>query len=143
MLLRKRERLIRRILIVEDEPLVAFDNERLLVDEGYEVVATVDTVADAVRIIGEEELHLVLTDLTLAGGGDGTDVARAAMARSIPALFVSGSCPVDARSLAIGCLTKPYSDKMLKAALASIEKMLLGEMPKKVPGGLSLYAPSC
>ena len=38
MLFGKRERLIRRILIVEDEPLVAFDNEYLLKDAGYEVV---------------------------------------------------------------------------------------------------------
>jgi CheY-like chemotaxis protein len=40
MLFGKRERAIRRILIVEDEPLVAFDNEHLLRECGYEVVAT-------------------------------------------------------------------------------------------------------
>ena len=49
MLFGKRERTIRRILVVEDEPLVAFDNEHMLQDAGYEVVATVDTLADAAR----------------------------------------------------------------------------------------------
>ena len=54
MLFGKRERLIRRILIVEDEPLVAFDNEHTLTDAGYEVVATVDSYADAAEVIEAE-----------------------------------------------------------------------------------------
>ena len=78
MLFGKRERTIRRILIVEDEPLVAFDNEHMLSEAGYEVVDTVDNLADATRVILEQELDLVLTDIKLSGDGDGMDVARAA-----------------------------------------------------------------
>src|SRR3546814_8250326 len=74
MLFGKRERIIRRILIVEDEPLVAFDNEYLLSEEGYEVVATVDSVADALGVIDKEPLDLVLSDIKLSGAGDGIDV---------------------------------------------------------------------
>src|SRR4051812_33427823 len=63
MLFGKRERAIRRIVIVEDEPLVAFDNEHLLRESGYEVVATVDSLAEAVRVLGEDDdIHLVLCD---------------------------------------------------------------------------------
>ena len=51
MLFAKRERRIRRILIVEDEALVAFDNEHGLTEAGYEVVATVDCLADAAAVI--------------------------------------------------------------------------------------------
>ena len=40
MLFGKRNRVVKRILIVEDEPLTAFDNETMLTDAGYEVVAT-------------------------------------------------------------------------------------------------------
>jgi response regulator of citrate/malate metabolism len=65
MLFGKRERLIRRILVVEDEPLVAFDNEHLLSDAGYDVVGTVDNLADASRLIEEEEIDLVLSDVCL------------------------------------------------------------------------------
>src|SRR3712207_9480054 len=89
MLFGKRERTIRRILIVEDEPLVAFDNEHMLSEAGYEVVDTVDNLADATRVILEQELDLVLTDIKLSGDGDGMDVARAAAAGSVPALFRS------------------------------------------------------
>lgn len=139
MLFGKRERLIRRILLVEDEPLTAFDTEHLLGEAGYEVVATVDSLADASRVIDAEDLDLVLSDISLSGDGDGTDVARAAAARGVPVLFVTGHCPAEAQSLAIGCLVKPHTDRMLKNALAAVEGKLQGKPPKKLPTGLSLY----
>jgi CheY-like chemotaxis protein len=126
--------------VVEDEPLVAFDNEHFLVEAGYEVVATVDSLADASRCMEEEgELHLVLTDITLSGDGDGTDVARAAGARGIPVLFVTAHSPIEAQALAVGWLAKPYSDKMLKSALEALETYLAGRRPKRLPAGLSLF----
>lgn len=142
MLFSKRERAIRRILLVEDEPLVAFDNEHLLSEAGYEVVATVDTLADAARVIETDELDLVLTDITLRGEGDGVEVARAAAARDIPVLFVTGNCPVEARSLAVGCLAKPYNDKAMKAALDALDAKFQGKRLKTLPPGLSLYDPA-
>ena len=139
MLFSKRERAISRILVVEDEPLTAFDNEYSLRDAGYEVVATVDTLADAVAVIDREPLDLVMSDIRLNGDGDGMDVARAARAKSVPVLFVSGNCPVEAHALGVGCLAKPYSDKALKAALDALDRKLQGKAVKKVPAGLSLY----
>src|SRR4028118_820621 len=98
MLFGKRERAISRILVVEDEPLVAFDNEHLLQDAGYEVVGTVDSLDDARRLIEElEEIDLVLTDITLSGDGSGIEVAEAAFAKGVPVLFVTGSCPPNAK----------------------------------------------
>jgi DNA-binding response OmpR family regulator len=139
MLFGKRERTIRRIAIVEDEPLVAFDNEHMLSEAGYEVVATVDNLADAVRAIHEQELDLVLTDIKLNGEGDGMDVARAAAAKGVPVLFVTGNCPLEAHNLGVGCLAKPYTEKMMKAALQALDGKLQGRTPKKLPAGLSFY----
>jgi DNA-binding response OmpR family regulator len=139
MLFSKRERAIRRILIVEDEPLVAFDTEHSLSDAGYEVVGTVDTLADAVRVLGEEEVDLVLSDIQLSGEGDGMDVARAAAAKGVPVLFVTGNCPVEAQTLGIGCLAKPYTAKILKSALEALDRTLQGETVKRVPPGLKIY----
>ena len=139
MLFARRERAIRRIVIVEDEPLVAFDNEHLLREAGYEVVATVDTLADAVRVIGEEEIDLILSDIKLNGDGDGMDVARAAAAKGIPVLFVTGNCPDEARSLGVGCLAKPYTDKIMKNALDALDRKLQGKPVRRLPAGLSLY----
>jgi two-component system, response regulator PdtaR len=140
MLFGKREKAIKRILVVEDEPLVAFDNEHLLQDAGYEVVATIDNAADAERIIGEEEeIDLVLTDIRLAGEGDGVAVARAAFMKHVPVLFVTGACPADAQHLAIGCLAKPYTDKVLKTALDAVDAVLRGDPVKKAPAQLTIF----
>ena len=139
MLFGRRERRISRIMIVEDEPLVAFDNEYMLQDAGYEVVATVASVADALAVIAAQPLDLVLTDIALSGEGDGHDVARAAAEKDIPVLFVTGNCSEEAKSLALGCLSKPYGERILLGALDAIDAHLQGKAVKKVPDQLILY----
>jgi len=140
MIFAKKERAIQYILIVEDEPLVAFDNEHLLQDAGYEVVGTVDTAEEARRMIEEaEELDLVLADINLSDGS-GIEVAEAARARGVAVLFVTGNCPGEHRHLAVGCLSKPYSDRVLKNALDAIDGVLRGEAVKKTPHQLTIFA---
>lgn len=139
MLFEKRQRLLNRLLIVEDEPLTAFDNEHQLGEAGYEIVSTVDRVADAVRVIETEPLDLVLVDLRLSDG-EGTDVAVAAKQRGVPVLFVSGACPPDAGEMAIGCLDKPYSPRDLVRAIEAVEARLSGKRPRQPPPGLTLFA---
>ena len=139
MLFSKRERRLKRILIVEDEPLVAFDNEHSLREAGYEVVATVDTVADAVNAI-DEDVDLVLADVRLSDGGNGRDVARAAQEKGVPLIFVTGGCPDDARALAIGLLAKPYSQRDLLAAIETVDARLSGRKVRKPPRSFTLFA---
>lgn len=139
MLFGKKKRLIERLLIVEDEPLVAFDTEHFLRGEGFEIVATLDTVADALAAFEENgEIDLVLVDVALSDGS-GVEVAQAAHARGIQVLFVTGNCPGEARSLAAGCLAKPYPQRDLLAAIVAIEAVLEGQTPKKLPGSFSLF----
>jgi len=142
MLFSKRERAISRILIVEDEPLVAFDNEHMLSEAGYEVVATVDSLALAIAVIDGEPLDLVMSDIALNGEGDGVDVARAAAAKGVPVLFVSGACPAEGPGVGIGCLAKPYTDKILKAAIEVLDCALRGQEVNRLPPGLILYEQS-
>ena len=139
MLFGKRERLIRRILIVEDEPLVAFDSEHMLKEAGYIVVATVDTLDGARAVIDSEPLDLVLTDISLNGEGDGTGVARAARERGVPVLFVTARCIDEGPRLALGCLSKPFSERVLKGALEALDGHLQGRRRKKIPRQLTLY----
>lgn len=126
-------------MIVEDEPIVAFDNEHFLRDAGYQIIAAVDSYASAVAVLAEEQPDLILLDIRLAGERDGFDVARLAKGRGVPVLFVTGQCPEEARELSIGCLAKPYADRDLLAAIEAIDAQLRGRTPKKVPRGLSLY----
>ena len=135
----RKKRRIERLLVVEDEPLVAFDTEHFLSDSGFRIVATTDRVADAVEVIASgKAVDLVLVDVSLADG-TGLDVARAAFARAIPALFVTGNCPPEAQAFAAGCLDKPYRQRDLLAAIEAVEAVLDGRAPKRVPGGLRLF----
>lgn len=135
----RRKRLLERILVVEDEPLVAFDNEYFLTEEGYAVVATVDGVADAVSIIASgTPIDLVLTDISLADG-NGIDVARKAGEAGIHVLFVTGDCPADAKPHAHGWLAKPYRQHDLALAIRAIDDVVAGAEPGRLPDGLTLF----
>ena len=135
---RKQRRLV-RLLVVEDEPLVAFDTEHLLSEDGFTVVATVDKVIDAVALVGDgQAIDLVLTDVSLADGS-GIEVARAAAALGIPVLFVTGSCPGEAEALAAGCLSKPYTGRDLLSAIGAIEARIDGRNPRRLPQGFRLF----
>ncbi|WP_374147420.1 response regulator [Sphingomonas sp. 28-63-12] len=126
-------------MIVEDEPLIAFDNERFLSDEGFTIVATLDRVEDAVALIqGGGAIDMVLADISLSDGS-GIDVARAASAAGIAVLFVTGQCPAEAQTLADGCLGKPYNQRDLLLAIAAIEATHGGETPKRLPSGFTLF----
>lgn len=139
MVFGKRERQIRRILLVEDEPLVAFDNESTLADLGYDVVATVDSFDAAIELLDRAEIDLILSDLRLQGERTGIDLARAAKARGVPVLFATGHhLPDGAADLAIGVLHKPYSERTLRGALESIDRLLAGKEPRP-PKGMELF----
>lgn len=139
MLFTRKQRLINRLLIVEDEPLVAFDNEHALGEAGYHVVATVDRFRDAMAVIDTDEVDMILSDVALTGKRNGVDLARAVLPIGIRLLFVTGSCPIDAPEFSIGCLSKPYAQRDLIDSLTAIERALGGDVPKRLPAGLSLY----
>lgn len=138
-LFRRRKRRITRLLVVEDEPLIAFDNEYALKQADFEIVATVDNAEQAHPFIDPERIDAAVLDVGLAGEASGLDIASIARARDIPVLFVTGSCPDGARDYAYGCLNKPYLPGDLVAAIEAIDCILRGEAPKTVPAGLTLF----
>lgn len=140
MLFGKRPRHVKRILIVEDEPLTAFDTETMLSEAGYEVAATVDTFDDALAALDREEagIDLVVSDVRLNSDKSGVELAAEAKSRGIPVLFVTGYPPPNAAELALATLTKPYNDRSLKGALKAVEQLIGGEKPKSTKG-LQIY----
>lgn len=140
MLFGKRKRKVKRILIVEDEPLTAFDNETTLSDAGYEVVATLDSFGDAVKALEKGKVDLILSDVRLRSQQTGIDLAEAAKQRGVPTLFATGHAYPDANSVAVGCLMKPYSERQLKAAIDTVDRLLSGEKVRP-PKGLQLFDP--
>jgi CheY-like chemotaxis protein len=141
MLFGKRKRIVNRILIVEDEPLTAFDNEVMLGDLGYDVVATLDSFEDAIDQLDRERIDLILSDFRLKSRHTGLDLARAAKERGIPIIFSTAyQLPPESAKLAVGCIAKPYSERTLKLALNAVEKHLAGGRAKP-PKGVELFVP--
>jgi DNA-binding response OmpR family regulator len=138
MLFSKPKRVVKRILIVEDEPLTAFDNETTLRDAGYEVVGTIDAYDKAMAMLDSDEIDLILSDVRLASQQTGIDLARAARAHGVPTLFATGHPYTEAETVAIGCLMKPYTERQLKAALEIVDRHLQGEAVKP-PKGFQLF----
>ena len=139
MLFGKRKRIVNRILIVEDEPLTAFDNEVMIGDLGYEVVATLDSFEDAIELLDGEQVDLIVSDYRLSGERTGLDLARAAKGRNIPIIFSTGhELPPESVQLAVGCISKPYTERTLKLALNAVDKHLSGGRVKP-PKGVQLF----
>ena len=138
MLFGKRKQVVKRILIVEDEPLTAFDNENMLGDAGYEIVATVDDLEEALKVLEREEVHLILSDVRLRDDQTGIRLAQTAKKKGIPTLFATGHPYPGASKIAVGCLLKPYSERQLCKAIECVDRHLQGEKVK-APKGLELF----
>jgi len=138
MLFGKRKQIVKRILIVEDEPLTAFDNENILGDAGYEVVATVDDLHEALAVLEREEIHLIVSDLRLRKDQTGLELARAAKAKGVPTLFATGHAHPNASELGIACVMKPYTERQLCKAIECVDRHLQGEKVKP-PKGVELF----
>ena len=138
MLFGRRKQIVKRILIVEDEPLTAFDNENTLRDAGYEIVATVDDLDEALAVLDREIVHLILSDVRLRKDQTGVHLARVAKKRAIPTLFVTGHPHPAAGEIAVGCLTKPYTERQLLKAIDCVDRHLQGQKVK-APKGLELF----
>ena len=104
-----------RILIVEDDFLVAIDVETALLDAGFNVVGIAESADRAVEFAALQKPALILMDIRLAGGGDGIDAAiRIYREHGIRCVFASAHTDTIARSRAelaqpLGWLQKPYT----------------------------------
>lgn len=79
-----------RILIIEDEPIIAMDLQILVESAGHEVVGVASSEDEAVAIAERERPGLVLADVNLGHGGDGAMAVERILARhATPVIFVT------------------------------------------------------
>jgi CheY-like chemotaxis protein len=79
-----------RVLIIEDEPIIALDLENLVTELGHKVVAIAATRDEAVAKAHSERPGLVLADINLGEGGSGIDaVSEILSAFDIPVIFIT------------------------------------------------------
>lgn len=81
-----------RILIVEDEFVVALEIAAVLTDADFEVLDPAATVEDALQVIGSEAIDAAVLDCNL-GGRNVEDIASNLSKRQIPFVFVTGYGP--------------------------------------------------
>lgn len=79
-----------RILIVEDEPLIAMMLEDFLEVLGKELAGQADTVAEALAVIDRGGVDAAILDVNLRGGEKSWPVADALAAKGIPFVFATG-----------------------------------------------------
>jgi two-component system, response regulator PdtaR len=108
-----------RILIVEDEFLIAMELEYRLMEAGIAVVGTAVTAEEALAIAKSEKPDLAIMDIRLAGRRDGVDAAIELFSTyGIRSIFASAHADTDTRRRAapaspIGWLQKPYQAEEL------------------------------
>ena len=114
-----------RVLIVEDEFLIASYIADLVEDAGHEVAASVQTGEEALEQLAHGTLDLALLDIKLKGKMSGIEVGRVAQTGGTPHVFVSGSGDPATRSAAeainpMAFLQKPLDQSRLEAVFTVI-----------------------
>jgi PAS domain S-box-containing protein len=113
----------KKILIVEDERIVAEDIKNSVQNLGYEVLAVTSLGAEAVKIAGELVPDLVLMDIKLEGDIDGIEAANEIRSlRNIPVVYLTAHADENTLSRVkvsnpSGYIIKPFEDKELKTTL--------------------------
>lgn len=104
-----------KVVIAEDDYLVASQMEEALAEAGFNVVAVVSTAEEAIKAATEGQVSLVLMDVRLGGKRDGVDAAIELFGQhGIRSVFATAHADPDIRKRAekampAGWLQKPYS----------------------------------
>jgi PAS domain S-box-containing protein len=112
-----------KLLIVEDEPIVALDLKQELESLGCEVVGVAESADEALAVAELMHPDLALMDVRIVGSMDGIQTARLLRsAYQVPAIFLTSysddtTIARAAREMPYGYLTKPFQSRELKASL--------------------------
>ena len=112
-----------KVLIVEDESIVAMDLAAGLENDGYEVAGIADNAAEAMELFKEKEVDIILMDVHIIGKKDGIDTAADLLQqRSIPLIYLTAF--TDAKTIdraksthPAAFLAKPYSITNVRIAI--------------------------
>lgn len=109
------------VLIVEDEPVIALDIERIVGEMGHRVVGVAATRDAAVEMAASHKPGLILADVRLADGSSGADAARDILERvDVPVIFVTAypeRLLTGQKPEPTFLVTKPFAPETLKAVV--------------------------
>jgi DNA-binding LytR/AlgR family response regulator len=121
-----------RVLIVEDEAIIADDLNLILEDGGFEVLGPVDNAQDAFNILDKSSLELVLLDINIKGDIDGIEIGKKIKTKyKIPFIFITSYFDEETQKKVMsvepsGYIIKPFQEEevLINAKLALKKKSL-------------------
>lgn len=112
-----------RILIIEDEAIIALDLQTIVAEMGHAITGVAATRSDAVKLAARERPDLILSDIQLADGSSGIDAVNEILAAgsdrpvifitAFPERLLTGERPEPAF-----VITKPYSEEQIRSAVS-------------------------
>lgn len=119
----------KHILVVEDSPAIAMDEEHILQQLGYEVYGPIGTGAKAVQFAKTKKLDAVLMDIDLPGDMNGVMAAQEIhKIDEIPVIFVTGFKQIEVPQYHALCTKTVYIEKpYTKTEIANALEMVLME----------------
>lgn len=131
-----------RILIVEDEALVAMELRFVLEDLGHEVVGTAADSQTALTLAKETDVDLALVDIHLSDGPTGVSIGRElATDHKVAVLFMTANPGMvrDGVAGTIGVLSKPTDEQIVQNAVSYALSVREGAPTNMAPPQLQLF----
>ncbi|XPV68096.1 MAG: response regulator [Halarcobacter sp.] len=125
-----------KVLIVEDETIVALDTKSALIKLGFKITDTVTNYDEAIRSIQETSPDIILMDIYLKNSKDGIETAKdIKKIKNIPVIYLSAYCDDETIARAIktdpiAYLVKPFNRNELKSTIMLAIYKLQGEKEK-------------
>ena len=131
-----------RILIIEDEALVAMELRFVLEDLGHEVVDICATAKAALDKVRETDIDLALVDIHLSDGATGIELGRQlGQEMGVTVLFMTANPGMVREGVAgtIGVLSKPTDEHAVQTAVDYALRRRQGQPVDYAPPGLQLF----
>ncbi len=116
-----------RVLVVEDEPIIALNIQTILLDLGYRPVGPAGTISEAEALADQRRIDAAILDITLPDGKS-YDLAEQLVSRNVPVLFLTGAY-VETRSARLAnvpTMSKPFDLATFEQAMADMAAKVAG-----------------
>ncbi|MEM7688999.1 MAG: response regulator [Pseudomonadota bacterium] len=116
-----RSMLTSRVLVIEDEPIIALHLKNLLIDMGNDVAAIAGTAAEALASVEQTTPELILADINLADGSSGIEAVDAIMKEiDVPVIFITAfpeKLLTGERPEPVYVIAKPFNPEHVQATV--------------------------
>ncbi|SEP17552.1 Response regulator receiver domain-containing protein [Salinihabitans flavidus] len=112
-----------KVLVIEDETIIALDLESIVAETGHKVTGVAPTHKSAMDLFARERPDLILSDIRLADGSSGIDAVNEILQTSgdVPVIFITAypeELLTGERPEPAFVITKPYSEEQVRSAVS-------------------------